>query len=43
MDYLTEMQKHAAEVKSNPSHWMLWNYREAIGGAEDQQTPSPEI
>jgi transposase len=27
-DYLTELQKHAAEVKSNPSQWMPWNYRD---------------
>jgi transposase len=26
-DYLTELQKHAAKVKRNPSHWMPWNYR----------------
>lgn len=26
-DYLTELQKHVKEVKSNPSQWMPWNYR----------------
>jgi hypothetical protein len=26
-DYLTELQKHASEVRSNPSQWMPWNYR----------------
>jgi transposase len=31
-DYLTELQKHAAEVKSNPSQWMPWNYRETMKG-----------
>jgi hypothetical protein len=36
--YLTEPQKHAAEVKSNPSQWMPWNYRETIKEAGCQQT-----
>ena len=31
-DYLTELQKHAKEVKSNPSQWMPWNYRETMKG-----------
>jgi transposase len=26
-EYLTELQKHAADVRSNPSQWMPWNYR----------------
>ena len=29
-DYLTELQQHAAELKSKPSDWMPWNYRETI-------------
>ncbi len=29
-DYLTELQRHAEEVKSNPSEWMPWNYRETL-------------
>jgi transposase len=33
-DYLTELQKHTDEVKSNPSHWMPWNYRETINQAQ---------
>ena len=33
-DYLTELQKHAAKAKSNPSQWMPWNYRETIELAE---------
>jgi transposase len=32
-DYLTELQKHAGEVKSNSSQWMPWNYRETIARA----------
>jgi transposase len=37
-DYLTELQKHATEVKTNPSQWMPWNYRETIENAEDRRT-----
>ncbi len=29
-DYLTELQEHACEVKSNPSLWMPWKYRDII-------------
>lgn len=25
-DYLTELQRHPAELKANPSGWMPWNY-----------------
>ena len=31
-DYLTGLQKHAGEVKSNPSQWMPWNYQETMKG-----------
>src|SRR6266446_1624283 len=27
-DYLTELQRHAAELKANPAKWMPWNYRD---------------
>ena len=27
-DYLTQLQQHAREIKSNPSQWMPWNYRQ---------------
>ncbi len=26
-DYLTELQRHAAELSASPSQWMPWNYR----------------
>lgn len=26
-DYLTELQRHARQVKENPADWMPWNYR----------------
>ena len=29
-DYLTELQRHVAELKKNPSDWMPWNYRETL-------------
>ena len=28
-DYLTELQRHAAEVAAKPACWMPWNYRDA--------------
>jgi transposase len=31
-DYLTELQKHVKDVKSNPSQWMPWNYRKTMKG-----------
>jgi transposase len=30
LDYLTELQRHAVELKANPSEWMPWNYRETL-------------
>jgi transposase len=29
-DHLTELQRHAEELKRNPSEWMPWNYRETL-------------
>lgn len=29
-DYLTELQRHAAELRANPSEWMPWNYRQTL-------------
>jgi hypothetical protein len=29
-DYLTELQRHSAALKKNPSEWMPWNYRETL-------------
>lgn len=28
--YLTELQRHAAQVAANPSEWMPWNYRKTL-------------
>jgi transposase len=38
-DYLTQLQKHAKEVKNNPSQWMPWNYRDSVASAESGKTP----
>jgi transposase len=29
-DYLTELLRHAGELKREPSEWMPWNYRETL-------------
>jgi transposase len=29
-DYLTELQRHAEELKQNPSLWMPWNYCDTL-------------
>jgi hypothetical protein len=29
-DYVTELQRHAEELKQRPSEWMPWNYREKL-------------
>lgn len=39
-DYLTQLQKHARAIKTNPSQWMPWNYRDSVASAErGQMTP----
>jgi transposase len=32
-DYLTELQRHAEEVKRVPAEWMPWNYRKRLAPA----------
>jgi transposase len=29
-DYLTELERHADDLSSNPDRWMPWNYRETL-------------
>ena len=29
-DYLTELQRHAAELADDPDRWMPWNYRATL-------------
>jgi hypothetical protein len=36
-DYLTEFERHAGELSSNPQNWMPWNYRLTLAGST---TPS---
>ena len=30
LDYLTELQRHAAQLSSKPQQWMPWNYRATL-------------
>jgi transposase len=41
-DYLTELDRHAAEAGVAPREWMPWNYRETLKGMGDGQTPCEE-
>ena len=34
-DYLTQLQRHAAELARNPGDWMPWNYRETMAKGRD--------
>jgi transposase len=36
-DYLTELQKHTAELAKNPAAWMPWNYHETLPHASTSQ------
>jgi transposase len=38
--YLTELQKHAAELAKNPAQWMPWNYRETLHQAGTSKHPA---
>jgi transposase len=33
-DYLTELQRHPEELKSNPAAWMPWNYRDTLAACK---------
>jgi transposase len=39
-DYLTELQKHAAELAQNPAAWMPWNYRGTLQQAGTSPHPA---
>jgi len=39
-DYLTELQKHAAELAENPAAWMPWNYRQTFQQAGTSKDPA---
>jgi len=32
-DYITQLQRHAKEVRKKPQQWMPWNYRQTIARA----------
>jgi len=38
-DYLTELQRHAQELATNPAEWMPWNYRETLDGSYHSPIP----
>lgn len=33
-DYLTELKRHAVELRANPTAWMPWNYRANLASGE---------
>jgi hypothetical protein len=39
-EYVTALQKHAAELAQNPAAWMPWNYRETLQQAGTSKHPS---
>jgi transposase len=39
-DYLTELQRHAAELARDPAAWMPWNYRQTLQPAGTGVDPS---
>jgi len=40
LDYLTELQRHAADAASAPQHWMPWNYRQTLDTPPPSGPPS---
>lgn len=36
-DYLTVLQKHAAQLPSSPEHWMPWNYRDTPAASDSSR------
>ncbi len=34
-DYLTELQRHADDVREHPEHWMRWDYRETLAALDE--------
>jgi transposase len=39
-EYLTELQKHAAELAKNPAVWMPWNYHPILPPPTINQNPA---
>jgi len=41
-DYLTELQRHAADLARAPAEWLPWNYRETLAPASGSgSAPGP--
>jgi transposase len=40
-NYLTQLQRHAKEVRAHPERWLPWNYRRALKRLPDPQVASP--
>jgi hypothetical protein len=40
-DYLTELQKHADQLRNAPQEWMPWNYRETLAERAEARPPDP--
>jgi hypothetical protein len=39
--YLTELDRHAAELSSTPQNWMPWNYRQLLNVSSPRPIVSP--
>jgi transposase len=40
-EYLTELQRHTAELATTPSEWLPWTYRDTLTRAADSGGPAP--
>ena len=40
-DYLTELQRHAAELATTPSDWVPWTYQQTLARANSPGGPAP--
>ncbi|MCP4494342.1 MAG: IS66 family transposase, partial [Gammaproteobacteria bacterium] len=42
-DYLTELQKHAKELRRDPRQWMPWNYRETLAALDEPEVADKRL
>ncbi len=40
-EYLTELQRHSAELAESPEEWMPWNYRQTLEALASASPPAP--
>ncbi len=40
-DYLVQLQRHSAELKTTPAQWMPWNYRDTLAALRVPPDPPP--